>query len=80
MRADIDTFREHYRELTKESNLDSKTSKVAMLMLDKLSLAELRLAELHEEVVKRVGAARTDALIEDTIRRGVRGSADDSTS
>ena len=41
--ADIDTFRQRYRELTKEPNLDNETLKVAALMLNVLSEAESRL-------------------------------------
>ena len=43
MQADIDTFRQRYRELTKEPNLDNETLKVAALMLNVLSEAESRL-------------------------------------
>ena len=43
MQADIDTFRQRHRELTKEPNLDNETLKVAALMLNALSEAESRL-------------------------------------
>ena len=43
MQAGIDTFRQRYRELTEEPNLDNETLKVAALMLNVLSEAESRL-------------------------------------
>ena len=48
MRADIDMFRQRYRELTKESDIDNETLKVVALMLNVLSEAESRLVIIDD--------------------------------